>query len=527
MSTTLLPEYPRIAGSPKAEPVVPVSWSSLLADGLWPNLLLTLFGVAAMLAEPVPRTNEWTYLVLLARQWNPEYLAGDWALSIPDHKHLVFNLVCGWPTLFVSPQVLGWAGRIGCWVGIVWFLFRIGDRLGVRRLGTTAAILLWVALRQSLFAGEWVLGGFEAKCVAYVFLFASIDGYLGGRRTWSAIALGLCFSFHPAVGLWSGLALGASLVVMRTPIRRLLWMATFVVLAALPGALPLLLAGAAATPTEELRFQVITRMPYHFDPSTFDVGAMLTGIVLLAFNLRVAWLRRDEPAWHLFGWLQFFAAGAFGLGVVARLFEKWAFLVAMPFRLFPFLVLLMFFWTLFSLLERRGRPALGPATLLLAGLGLMCLSNPVVAAWGRLQTMHRVWTRTPTDEERALFWIRDHTPAESVVQLAPRQEAPYLLLERPLVAAGYCPVGHMGEWRLRLEALRGDDWSYDPTLSLEESTQRKFDARSEAEVLDCVRRYGGDYLVGRADYSFPLVHEVGEYRVYELPTPPTKVATSN
>jgi hypothetical protein len=63
---------------------------------------------------------------------------------------------------------------------------------------------LWVALLElAHLAGEWVLGGIEAKVFAYVFVLVALRELIDGRwnRVW--IALGLASAFHVLVGGWS------------------------------------------------------------------------------------------------------------------------------------------------------------------------------------------------------------------------------------------------------------------------------------------------------------------------------------
>lgn len=494
-----------------------------LRDALWPHLLFVLAVTAVCVCRPVPTMTEWTYLALLKQQWNPDWIVGDWALSKPDPKHLVFNLLCGWPTLFLPVEAVAWIGRLLCWGGSLWFLFRIGQMLGLSRRGTSAALVSWLVMGQSLFGGEWAIGGFEAKTVAYVFLFASLDGFLRGRRFVPSILLGLTFSLHPAVGLWSGLAIGGALLATRTSFAVLARMGGLVVLFALPGAVPLLLAGTSGEPLAELRFQAVVRMPFHLDPSVFDRGAMIASVTMLAFNLAVAWRlgsdgRPRAGAWRVLAWVQVFAAGLCGLGMAARVFEKWNLLIAMPFRFHPLVVPLAFWFTTWFVFEHRRQLRLGTGTILLGGLALASLGNPIERAAKRVTGLHTAWTRPASDSDRAYRWVAENTPRDAVLLAAPQWEDAYLLAERPLVAAwGVLPLGHMTEWRERIEALRGDDWSYDPSLEEREAAQRRFDARTEAEVLDVVNRYGGDYLVGRAEYSFPVVHRIGDFRIYELP----------
>lgn len=71
-----------------------------------------------------------------------------------------------------------------------------------------AAGIMLLALHYGHFAGEWLIGGVEAKGLAYGFLFAGAGCLIQGRwhRVW--ILLGLSAAFHVLVGGWGVIAAG-------------------------------------------------------------------------------------------------------------------------------------------------------------------------------------------------------------------------------------------------------------------------------------------------------------------------------
>ena len=70
-------------------------------------------------AWPVPDVNEPYYLGKAIHYWNPDWVQGDFFLESAD-AHQVFYFTFGWLSLWLSPPVLAWTGRMltwGCWPG--------------------------------------------------------------------------------------------------------------------------------------------------------------------------------------------------------------------------------------------------------------------------------------------------------------------------------------------------------------------------------------------------------------------------
>src|SRR4030095_10305304 len=100
-------------------------------------------------------------------------------------------------------------------------LLQLGRRFEIPVWMISLSIFLWLLYQQSLVGGEWVLGTFEAKCIAYIFLFFSLSELLKGRDVLGSILLGLCFTFHGVVGMWALLAVGLTVLFLRYPAARL------------------------------------------------------------------------------------------------------------------------------------------------------------------------------------------------------------------------------------------------------------------------------------------------------------------
>ena len=145
-------------------------------------LIFCLFFVYA--GWPAPDVNESHYLCKVKQAWNPDWLPGDFFLNTPD-AHPVFTATFGWMTLFLSLPAFAWTGRVLTWLALAWAWRRLSDALVSREWYAVLSALLFVyACEISAPAGEWVIGGFEAKGPAYVFVLwpSSESSATGGIR---------------------------------------------------------------------------------------------------------------------------------------------------------------------------------------------------------------------------------------------------------------------------------------------------------------------------------------------------------
>ncbi len=171
-------------------------------------------------AWPVPGVNEPYYLGKAIHYWNPGWLAGDFFMESAD-THKVFCFTFGWLSLWLPPAVLAWTGR--------------AHHMAPAGLGVAAAELCgsaaaWYSvLTAALFAclmerfhmaGEWVIGGVEAKGFAYVFVFLAIESLVRNRWNRALLLFGGASAFHVLVGGWAAVATGLAWVWLRLSNRR-------------------------------------------------------------------------------------------------------------------------------------------------------------------------------------------------------------------------------------------------------------------------------------------------------------------
>ncbi|HEX7049658.1 MAG TPA: hypothetical protein VF188_05550 [Longimicrobiales bacterium] len=519
--------------APEVAHAVPAGPGSVLVRLFRDNVavhvaLLTGF-ILFTFGEPVPEGNELVYLLAAYRRWHPDFLLNDWTYSGDFTTHLVFNTVAGALTLLVSPEALGWIGRLICWPLLMLGLIRIGRRFEIPLPVVSLAIVLWLGIVGDgalVVGGEWIVRGFEAKVVAYVLLFFAIDRFLEEKDIVASILLGLTISFHAAVGVSGALAIGVALIALRYPWRRIArvvgWSAVF----SLPGMIPvLLMEGSGSGATNGMwRFLTVVYMPHHLDPFSFVRRDVLVLLILLAFAGLCLLRYRTNRFFRFMMAFQGGLAAVFAFGVACRWLGRYTLLQITPFRVFPILAPLFFLFAWLAVLMRRGeRPAwlLG----LVGTLALLGLRDPVGAFRDHIQWRSAVPDPERQDLDAALRWLAEQTPNGSVAILPPWAKEGFYVSQRAEIANWYFPpYERLEEWRERIEALAGPLEvegieaynAFEREALMRDAVERNYHERTQAQIAAIVERYGGDYLVSDASYSYPVLFDTGTYKVYRL-----------
>ena len=162
-----------------------------------------------------PDVNESHYLTKAKHYWNPDWCAGDIFLG-SSFSHLVFYVTFGWLTKFFSLSVVAWIGRIFTWALLAWAWQRLSFKLIPNRLAAVVSAIFFLLLNERFhLAGEWVVGGFEAKGIAYFFVLLALGSAVSNDWKWSWPALGGAMAFHVLVGGWALISLMIAWIVLR------------------------------------------------------------------------------------------------------------------------------------------------------------------------------------------------------------------------------------------------------------------------------------------------------------------------
>lgn len=230
-------------------------------------LIVLVFFVVG--GDPPPHVNEPHYLCRLKHYWNPEWCAGDLFLESADTQ-VVFIWTFGWVTRWLSLSATAWTGRILAWGFLAWSWQRLSWRVIPRPFAAVLSAAVFVTLiSYAHLAGEWVVGGVEAKCFAYGFVLFALAELVDRRwnRLW--LLLGAATAFHPLVGGWSTLVCAGIWLLEDRRVRPLHTMLPgiigWAVLAAW-GVVPALMLtwnDPPALVAEASRIYVFERLPHH------------------------------------------------------------------------------------------------------------------------------------------------------------------------------------------------------------------------------------------------------------------------
>ncbi len=285
-------------------------------------LLVTLFFVAA--GDSPPSVNEAHYLIKAKSYWQPNWLAHDIFVASPK-EHVLFYSTIGWFTQVTSLPNAAWMGRF-----IGWTLLATGLQFFVRQLiplryASLGVGVVWiVAVQYANLAGEWIVGGIEAKVLAYGFVLLTLSEIARGRWLLVWPLLGVAAAFHVLVGGWSVACAMLVRVAMRKDfpdIRLGKELATLCLggLISLIGVLPGLALNGQATSSEALiaaHIYAYGRLTHHLSPASFPWTWFACHGGLIAFSaISYRWLSQRMESQGLLKWRSFawFWVGTLGI----------------------------------------------------------------------------------------------------------------------------------------------------------------------------------------------------------------------
>jgi hypothetical protein len=507
--------------------------------------LLVFAVLFAHAAWTVPEINEAHYVLKAKHFWEPQSLDRDLFLS-SRNSHVAFFAVFGWLPHLMSLEAAAWCGRVAAWLLVAWgwrrLSWAVAPRLGLAALSAAAALAL---NRYGHMAGEWYVGGIEAKSIAYGFVFAGLADVLLARWNRGLILLGTATAFHVLVGGWALVAVGMVWLLeagRRPPLRSLaLGLAIAAPLSA-AGVIPGLLLNRGTAPeivAEAERIYVRLRIAHHLDPEYLvpRLGwhlAAVYGAWLLLYIAIPADDRRRR--------LRHFAAGAFFILVGGLVIGS-----CLPAEMTLRASLLKFYW--FRLADVAGPIALALETAALAAAAptytassshissttapgssvrlrlVSAVAALVLVGAGGWHLGETTYVRAHTAMARgenlfdasnlgswrdACNWIRTNTRPDALV-LAPRSFHTFKWYADRAEFANWKDVPQdarsLVEWKRRLDRLYPEGSSHWVNFL-------------PADLLrEVCREYRVDYVVAYVEppLELPMIYRNNEFAVYEVP----------
>jgi hypothetical protein len=308
-------------------------------------------------AAPVPEVNEPYYLGKAIHYWNPEWAKNDFFLGTAD-THQVFYFTFGWLSLWLDPTALAWTGRILTWTLLAWSWQRLSFAVLPRRwFAILSAALLVMLIKNFHLAGEWLIGGVEAKGFAYVLVFLGLEAVVRSRWNRAWLLLGAASAFHVLVGGWSAVAAGLVWLVRCKDCPSLRAMLPGLVggfllsLLSLWPALTLNRGTDSAVIREANRIYVFERLTHHLSPADIRINFTIRFMALSVFFFWLAWrwsaraddaLRPAPPSGEATHDSQ--RLGAFVAATLAIAAVGWAISLTADYDVFLAAGLLRFYW---------------------------------------------------------------------------------------------------------------------------------------------------------------------------------------
>ncbi len=416
--------------------------------------------------------------------------------------------------------------------------YRLSTAIVAVPLYSVLSAALFVALNDRCqLAGEWVVGGIEAKEFAYALIFFAFASLLRGRWTWAWLLLGASAAFHVLVGGWAIVAAG--FLWLRCGSDRPRVLPTLLALAAafvlcLPGLLPALWLTTHAAPETVATANAIyvyERLGHHLVFTSFPGWDMASFASLAGLWGLLCWIGPNGLAWRRLNLLIVGSLLIAAIGIV----------ISFAAKIQPELAakLLRFYW--FRLAD-----AMLPLGTALAATGFIAAARarraPGSAAWlllaivvagahlGNVLYMRFTYPAPRTDwaledavDDPVAWWsicdwVVDNTPADAVF-ITPRMASTFRWYTGRAEVASWkdMPQDAAGlvAWRQRME-----DLYWRPAHADQPAKWRRNFFSDEAKLLEELgRRYGADYVITAADPPLPLekVSPAGErYAVYRL-----------
>jgi hypothetical protein len=516
----------------------------------WQPVLETVlvFGVFALSAGwPIPDVNESHYLVKARHYWNPDWLSGDFFLAqSEEHQaipwvetHFVFYAATGWVARFLSLYWYAWLGRALTWLALAWSWRRLSFALVPWRWMAPLSAALFVLFNERFqMAGEWVVGGFEAKGFAYALVWLALEAMARARWTWACVCAGLASAVHVLVGGWAAVVLLVTWlgdVDGRPSLKQFAGGACLALALALPGIIPAVVIDwgtPAATLKEAGEIYVYQRLRHHLLPQFFPAVAVARFTMLFVLWLLVAWHGKVTPGQRRLRRFVLLSVGVGAVGIgLSWIFWAYPAWEAQIMRYYWFRLADMALplgaalaWPALAtnrLAEGAKTAArrallLGPLVALAAcyltlqGRAVLTADRPRSDAPNKVLD-HNAW-------REAAAWARANTPSDALF-LTPRTSQTF---------KWYAARGEVATWKDVPQNARGVVAWWDRLVDMygrdSQTSSWRHDSLTELSperLEELGRKYGARYVVTEAEPPLPLprVYTNSVYAIYRLNEP--------
>ena len=488
----------------------------------------------------------------LAKQFvAPSWVASDWYLNTETNYRYLFQIIFGSCIVHFGFFATSIIGRLVCYALVAWGLVLLGEKSGLSLIYLLVAtvIITYQGSLQGALAGEWFVGGLEAKAVAYGLILIAIPLMLSRRYILMTLLLGLATSFHVLVGGWAFITtLGWFCFRPQQRLGKLgqsAWLLLVIYLAASIFAIPATfhqLLNSSTTGNISASFiYVFLRLPHHLNPFAWHPILWLKFFVYIwLWSLCMISLKKkaDSQGWNMETHARFelaeftlIALIPFGAGMLISLFDhqgEW--LQYYPFRfgdiMLPLTTCLLVAYNLQSqlIIEKHKFRC-----LLLVLLGFILFAQMGVFTQRAIAYQDfPVQQQEVTPQWKLMSeWIHNHTEQDAIIISHPWHLANFTwLTERAtVVKLKMFPQTSQAivEYYERLNDLSGGTLG-DIYFGEEELEQRKivkaisagFSSLNTSQVSQLMTKYKSNYFLTDESHhlDLPIIHAQTPYVLY-------------
>jgi len=178
--------------------------------------------------------NEEQYFAYAKLFFNPSWIENSFSFSEPVGARFLFQYIAGFLLYLFDFEQVAFVGRLLNFALFAFPLAKLFRRFQFSNLATASILILFYLPHQTFFANEWIFKGFEAKTLAYVFVFYSIY-FLAEQKFYKSILFAAFAAyFHILVGGWFAIGVFVYLLINQLVIRKIFTLGVFFIILNLP-----------------------------------------------------------------------------------------------------------------------------------------------------------------------------------------------------------------------------------------------------------------------------------------------------
>jgi hypothetical protein len=397
--------------------------------------------------------------------------------------------------------------------------------------------------RQSLIAGEWIVGGVDTKTISYAFAILSFSFFLRRRYLWGFAFAGAAMSFHVLVGCYALFCVAFATLLNRAwqSEWRLLFSRSWPLF--ITGCFGLLTVVNYVLPqsdvdaTKAWELYVQYRVPHHVMPATWS-GNLWVGKLILATGLFLFVYFASKP-----GTVRF--AAAYALGSVSLFFlglaiHSWGETHLLRYYWFRYPDVMIPFMSAVSIalllddisdgrlviraMPRRFRAGVRMALRRVAPIILISVAMLIIFH----NSLHKMETGFRHLQQRkaetllwALEWISRNTPRDEVFLVDPTIPGFYVHAQRAVfVSLTHSPqsAADILEWYERITLCNGSRFPERSGADALEELRTNFYNLDDDQIRQMAHSYGISYYLGlsRQPSTFERVYSNSDYALYRV-----------